>query len=57
MELVFTDEAMVAGCREKGHRVGRADAVAWLREQPDGSYGAIFSAQVIEHLDEPKLPR
>jgi cyclopropane fatty-acyl-phospholipid synthase-like methyltransferase len=41
---------MVARCRAKGHRVEEMDAVAFLKRQTDRSVGAIFSAQVVEHL-------
>ena len=51
------DEGMVARCREKGHAVERADAIEWLAAQPAGSLGAIFSAQVIEHLPHAELTR
>jgi SAM-dependent methyltransferase len=48
---VDTDAGMVARCREKGHeQVEQADAVAHLRDLEDGSLGAVFSAQVVEHL-------
>jgi O-antigen chain-terminating methyltransferase len=44
------DIGMVAHCREKGHDVEQAEANGYLASQPDGSLGAIFSAQMIEHL-------
>ncbi|MGE0026122.1 MAG: methyltransferase domain-containing protein [Thermoleophilia bacterium] len=49
-EGIDLDAGMVARCRDKGHRVEQADALAWLRARGDGSFGAVFSAQVIEHL-------
>ena len=53
---VDLDAGMIARCREKGHTdVVRADALAHLEEQPDGSLGVVFSAQVIEHLTEERL--
>jgi SAM-dependent methyltransferase len=47
---VDLDESMVKRCRDKGHRVEHADAIAYLQAQVDESWGAVFSAQVIEHL-------
>ncbi|MDQ3849746.1 MAG: class I SAM-dependent methyltransferase [Actinomycetota bacterium] len=45
------DEGMVARCAAKGHAdVEVADVNAHLRGVDDGTYGAIFSAQVVEHL-------
>ncbi len=43
--------AMVDVCREQGLDAERADAVAYLTQQPDGSIGGLFAAQVIEHLE------
>ena len=43
--------AMVEVCRGHGLDVTEADALAYLRAQPDGSLGGIFAAQVIEHLE------
>ena len=54
---IDVDAGMVARCREKGHSVERADAVEWLEAQAEGSLGAIFSAQVIEHLPHSVLTR
>lgn len=42
--------SMVDRCREKGHRVERAEAAAYLGAQPDDSLGCVFSAHVVEHL-------
>jgi 2-polyprenyl-3-methyl-5-hydroxy-6-metoxy-1,4-benzoquinol methylase len=44
------NEAMVEVCRERGLDAAVADAVAYLREQPDASLGGLFAAQVVEHL-------
>lgn len=44
------DRGMVERCRAKGHDVVEADLIDWLRSRPAASLGAIFSAQVIEHL-------
>lgn len=51
------DEGMVARCREKGHAVEQAGALEWLAAQPEAGLGAIFSAQVIEHLPHADLTR
>jgi len=48
---VDLDEGMVARCATKGHTgVEVADINSHLRGVDDGTYGAIFSAQVVEHL-------
>lgn len=47
---VDLDADMVSLCRQKGFEVDQGDAVAYLRSVPEGSLGAIFAAQVIEHL-------
>lgn len=47
---VDTDADMVAEAAERGVDVHRADGVAWLREQPEASFGAIVAIQVLEHL-------
>jgi len=47
---VDTDEGMVARAREKGHAVVHQNGLDYLADQPDGSIGAIFCAQVIEHM-------
>ncbi len=44
------DSSMVARAKEKGLSVEEAEANAYLSQQRDGSLGAIFSAQLIEHL-------
>jgi O-antigen chain-terminating methyltransferase len=42
---------MVRHCREKGHTdVQHATANEHLRGLPDGTLGAVFSAQVVEHM-------
>jgi SAM-dependent methyltransferase len=43
--------AMVEVCRGHGLDVIEADALTYLRAQPDGSLGGLFAAQVIEHLE------
>jgi O-antigen chain-terminating methyltransferase len=41
---------MVEECRGRGLEVARGDLVAFLRNEPDGSLGGVFAAQVAEHL-------
>ncbi|HEY5616550.1 MAG TPA: class I SAM-dependent methyltransferase [Vicinamibacterales bacterium] len=43
--------AMVEVCRQQALDVTEADALAYLRAQPDGSLGGLFAAQVVEHLE------
>jgi SAM-dependent methyltransferase/glycosyltransferase involved in cell wall biosynthesis len=53
---VDIDSGMVARCREKGHdNVVEADAISFLGELDEGSFGTVFSAQVIEHLSFDEL--
>jgi len=47
---VDSDPGMIARSAAKGHKVVQEDAVRYLAAQRDRSVGAIFSAQVIEHL-------
>jgi SAM-dependent methyltransferase len=47
---VDVDPSMVDRAAEHGLDVQRMDGLAYLREQPDESIGAVFCAQVIEHL-------
>ncbi len=42
---------MVAQCVAAGLNVREADAVSFLREQNDGSFGGLIAAQVVEHLE------
>jgi SAM-dependent methyltransferase len=51
------DEGMVARCREKGLEVERAEALEHLAGLKDGSLGAVFAAQVVEHLKYAQLMR
>ncbi|HEY5943482.1 MAG TPA: methyltransferase domain-containing protein [Solirubrobacterales bacterium] len=48
---VDLDPEMVERCREKGHEVEQVNLLAALEATPPRSLGAIFSAQVVEHLD------
>jgi SAM-dependent methyltransferase len=52
---IDVDPAMVARCREAGLAVEQADAIAYLDAEPDGGLGAIFCAQVIEHVSPEAL--
>jgi SAM-dependent methyltransferase len=53
---VDIDPGMVARCREKGHEnVVQADAIPFVGELDEGSYGTVFSAQLIEHLSFDQL--
>jgi SAM-dependent methyltransferase len=55
---VDIDPAMVEHCLAKGlERVQVADGVGYLEEAQPGSLGAVFAAQVIEHLPYPALLR
>jgi O-antigen chain-terminating methyltransferase len=49
------DLDMVLLCKEKGLEAHRGDILEYLAEQPEGSIGGIFSAQVIEHLSPQQL--
>ncbi len=54
---VDLDPGMVERCREKGHEVERADLLEALEAAAPDSLGAVFSAQVIEHLEADDLQR
>jgi glycosyltransferase involved in cell wall biosynthesis len=55
---VDLDPTMVERCHEKGYDTVRlADAVEALEETEPGSLGAIFSAQVVEHMPFEALQR
>jgi glycosyltransferase involved in cell wall biosynthesis/SAM-dependent methyltransferase len=55
---VDADPDMVERCREKGHAgVEQADLIDYLEGVAPASLGAIFSAQVIEHLGFDRLKR
>ena len=47
---VDTDPSMVAEARARGLDVHEQDAVAFLRERPEHSLGAIIALHVVEHL-------
>jgi O-antigen chain-terminating methyltransferase len=44
------NEEMIRRCRSQGLEVVQTDALAYLRELPDGSVGAITAFHVVEHL-------
>jgi SAM-dependent methyltransferase len=52
---VDVDEGMVARCRSKGHEVESGSANQFLERLSEESLGAVFSAQVIEHMPYPEL--
>jgi SAM-dependent methyltransferase len=54
---IDADADMVAYARGEGLEVEQADAVAYLGGLADSSLGAIFMAQVVEHLPPPTLVR
>ena len=48
---IDVNPAMVEVCRQQGLNASEADALADLRNRPDGSLGGLFAAQVVEHLE------
>jgi SAM-dependent methyltransferase len=48
---VDTDAGMVAEARARGLDVHHADALSWLRGQPDATLGSIVSTHLVEHLE------
>jgi SAM-dependent methyltransferase len=54
---IDADADMVAFARGDGLDVEQADAIAYLQALPDGSLGAVFMAQVVEHLPPATLVR
>ena len=47
---VDLNRIMANECRERGFEVVESDALRYLREQPDGSLGAVTGMHIIEHL-------
>jgi O-antigen chain-terminating methyltransferase len=54
---VETNAADVEECLERGHEAVVADLFDWLEQREPGSLGAVFLAQVIEHLAPPQWQR
>jgi SAM-dependent methyltransferase len=54
---VDLDAELVDHCRAKGLDAEVGDAIASLERRAEGSLGAVFSAQVVEHLPEDVLRR
>ena len=52
---VDSDAGMVQRCRSRGVQAALGDANEYLENLDDGSLGAVFSAQVIEHLPHEDL--
>jgi O-antigen chain-terminating methyltransferase len=48
---IDANEEMVEICRSRGLRVELADALGYLRSQPDESLGGLLAAQVVEHFE------
>ena len=48
---IDSNGSMVDVCRQQGLDAAEADALSYLRAQPDGSLGGLFAAQVVEHLE------
>jgi SAM-dependent methyltransferase len=48
---VDLDAGMVAAARERGHDVAHGDALDFLDAAEPGSYGGVFAAHFVEHLD------
>ena len=54
---VDLDQSMVERGRARGLQIELADGITYLHEQQEGSIGAVFSAQVVEHLEYEHLVR
>ena len=52
---VESNASAVQECRAKGLDVSAGDLVAFLEAEPPGSLGAVFAAQVAEHLEPARL--
>jgi len=48
---IDVNEAMAEQTRDRGLDATAADALSYLRAQPDASLGGVFAAQVVEHLE------
>ena len=54
---VDLDKSMVERGRDRGLQILLGNGISYLHEQQEGSIGAVFSAQVIEHLEYEDLVR
>lgn len=54
---VDINHEMVEVCRERGLDVVEGDGLGFLEAAPDGSFGGLFAAQVVEHLQPDQLLR
>lgn len=54
---IDVNDEMVEACRARGLTAERADALAYLAAQPDGSLGGLIAIQVVEHLEPHYLMR
>lgn len=52
---VDLSEAMVACCLQKGLRAAKSDCIEYLEQLGDASIGAVFAAQLVEHLSAEQL--
>jgi len=52
---IDANHEMTEICRARGLNVEQADALSYLRAQPDESLGGLLAAQVVEHLEPPYL--
>jgi O-antigen chain-terminating methyltransferase len=54
---VDLNDEMVGICRDRGLDATTLDALSYLEQQPDGSLGGLFGAQIVEHLEPDYLLR
>ena len=54
---IDTNDAMIQLCRSRGLDAERADALAFLQRQGDGSLGGVVAIQVVEHFEPAYLVR
>ena len=48
---IDVNRSMIDVCQAKGLNAAEADALAYLRSQPDASLGGLIATQVVEHLE------
>ena len=48
---IDVNRSMIDVCQAKGLNAAEADALAYLRSQPDASVGGLIATQVVEHLE------